>query len=716
MENKINHKDVCQSIVEGIGTPLIVLNRNYEYVFLNEAAVKSLNLPYSHLIHKCIWEMFPQINNSEFKKRCQMVMAERSPQYLEEFLPHFKQWMEADIYPNELGITVSFKNITKRKEKELEDLGKIKRNSLMLENMGDLYILIDTALNIVDANSSACNLLGYTREELCKMSLTDFNVQEEKAVNAKMLAQNTYPQTPFVDTKFKSKSGSLFFIELCIIALRIAEKPHFGLSGRDVTVLHQANDLLKKSNDRFELLGQISQDGLWELDVETGKCWANEVHQNFYGLTAGDPVPGEKDWKSRIHPDDLDKTLNSEKIAIKNGTSRMVQEYRFCTENKGWIDIYDRTFYFRNEAGKIVRRLGSMMDITDLKMAERRLLLEKSISDSIINSLPGIFYLFDDKGHQLRWNENLRTITKYSDPEIEEMTPIDFIAPPDKAKIEAAIQRVREMGYAEEEARIITKDGITMPFYFIGKEVIIEGRKCVVGTGTDLTYIKAAEQKVAFMEQEISNQKLQHQKSISRKIIKAQDTERNHLGAELHDNINQLLAGTRLYLNMAAKTSQEAREAIAYPMQLLDETIKEIRLLTHKYVTPQKHVNLFKLINSLIENLQKSANITTQFAYEVDDSKIDDDLKINIYRILQEEATNIIKHSGSTKVYINLYIQSNWIHIITSDNGKGCDMSKENEGIGLANIINRVESFNGTIDFHNTEPSGFCIKIKIPVD
>jgi len=114
----------------------------------------------------------------------------------------------------------------------------------------------------------------------------------------------------------------------------------------------------------------------------------------------------------------------------------------------------------------------------------------------------------------------------------------------------------------------------------------------IISVCYDLSEQKFAEKKIREMEQEIAQQKIEEQKKISRAIINAQEEEKNHIGLELHDNINQVLAGAKMFLGLAGERNKELKGLLNYPMELLDHSIAEIRRLTHKQVTPLKNVDL----------------------------------------------------------------------------------------------------------------------------
>jgi PAS domain S-box-containing protein len=134
-----------------------------------------------------------------------------------------------------------------------------------------------------------------------------------------------------------------------------------------------------------------------------------------------------------------------------------------------------------------------LRDITVRKIAEQKRKADKYFSDSIINGLPGIFYLFDTNLNFLRWNENFQTFSGYSAEEIKQMSPLDFFDDDDKPRIIKAIEIVLEKGTTDIEANFLIKSGQKIPHYFTGKFETFEGIPCVMGLGVDITERKEAE-------------------------------------------------------------------------------------------------------------------------------------------------------------------------------------------------------------------------------
>jgi len=230
----------------------------------------------------------------------------------------------------------------------------------------------------------------------------------------------------------------------------------------------------------------------------------------------------------------------------------------------------------------------------------------------------------------------------------------------------------------------------------------------------DITERRKAEKAIREMELEILNQKIQEQKKITRAIIGAQEQERNRIGQELHDNVNQILVGTKLYLELARKDDLKVKELIKYSISLIQSSINEIRLLSTKNVTPLKDVNLKELLQLLIDGLNKSSGIKGELLYDITSQPLDDDLKLNIYRIVQEQINNIVKHSKAKNAVIQVNPESGHIRVSITDDGRGFDPNKKRKGIGIANMINRVESFNGKVQIESSAGKGCNVKVLLP--
>jgi PAS domain S-box-containing protein len=217
------------------------------------------------------------------------------------------------------------------------------------------------------------------------------------------------------------------------------------------------------------------------------------------------------------------------------------------------------------------------------------------------------------------------------------------------------------------------------------------------------------------LELEIMDQKVQEQKKITRAVIKAQEKERTKIGQELHDNVNQILASARMYLTASCEDKRDNKEILMQEsIALIDSAIHELRLLARNEITPQGKLDLRQLIQPLVDNLNAHAVIQTKFDYCMTVSPIDTDLKLNIYRIVQEQITNILKHSCAASVHIKLNGDDRFICLSVTDDGKGFETAGSRKGVGITNIMNRIESFNGEFSIQSSPGNGCKLSVRFP--
>ncbi|HET6256204.1 MAG TPA: PAS domain S-box protein [Puia sp.] len=229
--------------------------------------------------------------------------------------------------------------------------------------------------------------------------------------------------------------------------------------------------------------------------------------------------------------------------------------------------------------------------------------------------------------------------------------------------------------------------------------------------GTDITKRKA-------MEQEIMNQKMQEQRKIARAIIKAQEKERNTLGQELHDNVNQILAATKLMLSSALEDPEKCHEMVLASQTNIVNAIEENRKIAQGLVVPDfETISLKEQLSSLTNAMLKTAGI-----YVITDisgfreEMLDDEQKLAIYRAAQEQYTNILKHAAAGFVYILLYTAEDYCKMLIFDNGKGQAAGTKTPGIGLRNIKGRLGLLNGMSRVEATPGKGFTLEIAIPLN
>jgi two-component system sensor histidine kinase UhpB len=216
------------------------------------------------------------------------------------------------------------------------------------------------------------------------------------------------------------------------------------------------------------------------------------------------------------------------------------------------------------------------------------------------------------------------------------------------------------------------------------------------------------------LQQELLDQKVQEQKRITRAVINAQEKERAEIGAELHDNVNQILATSLLYMRSSLKEEEDTVFFISKAQEFVEDAQEELRKLSHVLVGPTQNTSMGLVISleELISNISITKGIQINFDYT--DYREDDfeaGLKLVIYRIIQEQINNILKYAEASLVEIVLKKEAEFLIVLINDNGKGFDTSIKSNGIGLNNISHRAAVYNGVMRLISSPGNGCKMKI-----
>jgi signal transduction histidine kinase len=219
---------------------------------------------------------------------------------------------------------------------------------------------------------------------------------------------------------------------------------------------------------------------------------------------------------------------------------------------------------------------------------------------------------------------------------------------------------------------------------------------------TDITEKKALEIK-------LSEQRVKQHITITKAVVTAQEKERSEIGEELHDNVNQLLAAAQLYLT-AGETEDYPASHVHKSLGCIKTAMDEIRKLSHALVGPGREelLGLCSSISELAKDMLANRNIRFIFNHATyDETEIEEGLQLVIYRIIQEQISNILKHAAATEVKIELIKSELGIIATVEDNGKGFDTTVMRKGIGLKNIKHRTEIHNGSVNIRS-QPGAGC--------
>ncbi len=218
---------------------------------------------------------------------------------------------------------------------------------------------------------------------------------------------------------------------------------------------------------------------------------------------------------------------------------------------------------------------------------------------------------------------------------------------------------------------------------------------------------------------------LKHQNLLMKTIIDTEEKEKKHFSEELHDGIGPLLSGINMYLERIRSRKnipEEDEKLLVYCNELVTDAINQIRIISNNLM-PQllNKYGLSRALNSFIDKL----NLLKQFSINITGSsiKVGDiptDTGIILYRSITELINNTLKHANAQNIDIVITKRHNSIYVTYKDDGKGFSIvnylsSSKKAGLGLKNILSRIKSINGSVNFPASKDKGFIIKIEVPV-
>jgi signal transduction histidine kinase len=290
------------------------------------------------------------------------------------------------------------------------------------------------------------------------------------------------------------------------------------------------------------------------------------------------------------------------------------------------------------------------------------------------------------------------------------------VHPDDRVRVLAKLKKTITEGNDyiwEEEYRFKKADGSYSYVCDRGHIVYDENDNAtrIIGATQDIT-------KRVLLEKELASQKTEQQREVTNAVMTALETERASIGMELHDNLGQMLAVSKMYMQMAQKAGENKDAHIDNSINHIKEVIEEIRKIAKILIIPPPHIiSLSDNIKILINDVNAVHPIKIKFHETgLTENELPGALQINIFRIIQEQLNNILKHSNASGASITLNRLESETILVIADNGKGHDILKEKKGVGIINIKSRVELWHGSLTINSKPGQGYELKAVFPLD
>ena len=604
-------------------------------------------------------------------------------------------------------------------------------NNILVANSEQVYrAIVDNSIaaifvgapdsgQIYFANPAACTMFGYTEDEFINMTrkkLFEDNEALQKAIEMRKKTGKFSGELIAI-----RKNGEKFPCETTSIIFRDYDGQIKSSSTLiDISDKKAAEDELKKSNERYKLATRASFDAIWDADLINQTINWGEGFETLFGHKVGDYYTTANTWEDHIHSEDKERVISGLNNILNNKPDQnyWFDEYRFIKADGQIAYVIDKGIILRDENKNATRIVGAMQDISELKLKEKELIKINNRFYTASQATSDIIWDWDFETNYVEWASNFTLIMGHKLPSDLKL-PIDFcysnFHPDDRQRVSESLERAIQNPSQHKwvnEFRYRRADGTYA--YVTDRAYILRNSDNkafrLIGAMQDITELK-------LKEQELINQEIQKQNAISKAIIDTQEKERAEIGKELHDNVNQLLTTTKLYLDLASADPLNKVDFIKKSSENILIIINEIRKLSNTLMLPSLgDLGLLDSITDLTESINITQKLKVVFKYTPEIEKLlSENTKLIVYRIIQEALNNCLKYAEAKSVIIYLSVHQNKVTLTVSDDGKGFDPLTIKKGAGLKNIRNRVYLFNGVFDIITSPGKGCDLIITIPL-
>lgn len=585
---------------------------------------------------------------------------------------------------------------------------KSEENESKFKQLSDLTfegILIHDKGIVIDYNLACEKMFGYSRDEIIGKNAIDFLVVKKyhKIIFGNIAKSHTLPY----EVEAIKKDGSILPIEFEARNINIKESNTTVrvTAVRDISLRKKTEKQIKRLSTAVEQ----SANTVVITDIEGNIEYVNQKFADITGYTVQESLgQNPRILNSGNQPKEYYTEM------WQTITKGEIWKGEFHNKNKNGDYFWEQVTItpLKNDLGQIINYLAIKEDITAKKGTQQIIEAERLFNDRLIETLPGIFFLYEiksDGATLIKWNNNHEILLGYTKEDIESMLAVDFFSQEEQKVIAKAIEKVIKGNEVSLDINIKHKSGHSIPYFLKAMGFNNNNKQYFLGIGLDISNLKKAEEKLLAKNHELlaseeeiraSNEELMattdalkdSYDELSFAKERAEESDRlkteflNNISHEVRTPLNGILGFSQL-LNIGELTDESRKDYINIIndsgnqlLRIIDAIIEISRLETKQIKVIEKEINLNNLLSDLCSVYDKKANINKlplilKNELPNDQSKIFTD-NIKLHTILSNLIENALKFTDKGLVEFGY-------KIITIDNSKLLQLYVKDTGIGI---------------------------------
>jgi PAS domain S-box-containing protein len=622
-------------------------------------------------------------------------------------------------------IELEMQNEELRRTEEALQLAKFS-----VERAADAVYWIDPQAKVLNVNEAASLMLGYSKEELCAMTVHDLNPDFQANMWPGFWAETQRRGTMVFETVHRTKNGRLIPIEVSVNYLSYDGKEYHCAFVRDITKRKQAEAALRSSELFLESIVENIPDMIFVKDAQQLKFVRfNRAGEELLGRARPELI-GKSDYDF-FPKAEADFFTGKDQEVLREGKLLDIPEEPVLTKEKGRRFLHTKKIPIFDEMGRPQYLLGISEDITERKRVEEALHASQVFTDSVLNSLSALICVLGKDGIVLKtndaWNEfSCRNSNRLVPPVNVGQNYLDLcrraVTDGDSAAqvivegIELVL-RGSQPTYSSEYAYRPSEE----EWWFLIRITPLKESQGVVVSHTDISErVRMGRQLEDHVR--LLDEKQVELESLAGKLIEAQEQECTRIARELHDDFNQRLAALSVELENLERSPVAPPVSIAQQLAVIRGQVVQLSddlhdLAYRLHPSLLDHVGLEAAVRDHIAEFRKRTGLPVRFTAREVPATLSSEIATNLFRVMQESLQNVYKHAEATDVTVKLSGSSKGIGVSVHDNGKGFDPGDKGarlKGLGLVSMQERTRGLGGFLRIHSFERDGTKVCAWIP--
>jgi PAS domain S-box-containing protein len=549
-------------------------------------------------------------------------------------------------------------------------------------------------------NPAFCSMLGFNEEELRSKHCVQFSPPEDAEKDWALFQQLRAGSIDHyqLEKRYFRRDGSLMWGRLSISLLNNRSSPLVIAMVEDITEKKKAEEALF----RHTTIVESSEDAIASGTLDGIIVSWNRGAQHIYGYTEAEAVG--KPISILIPPELPDEENKILETLRAGGRIEHFETVRVTKTGKR-INVSLSISPIRDSSGKTVGCCGIARDVTQRKQAEQALHESEERFRLVANNAPVMIWMSGLDKEPTYFNQLWLDFTGLSETDLRNGLA-GIVHPEDYLQCHDVYCRGFDRRQPfRKECRLRRHDGEYRWMLDVGvprfhKDGSFAG---YIGSCIDVTDRKLTEDVLT---------------NMSRKLVEAQEQERARIARELHDDISQRLAMLAIELERLRDNPSEVQSRVPELRKQTTEISNDVQALSHElHSSKLEYLGAIRGMKSWCEEFGERQGLQIEFKSPEAQTSLPPEVGVSLFRVLQEALHNAAKHSGVSRIEVQLREDSGEIHLIVSDLGRGLDVetAMQGRGLGLTSMRERVRLVNGTIAIQSKPMGGTTVHVRVPL-